>query len=494
MNANLPLLVSKEKIDRLCNSLREKLEDTDPLTRVTNRDVEMYESNFKARVPRDMAGRVDYLDDIKGNATLGRRREVMRKIHHLIQHDKDLEHMISIGIYKKTLASAKCWAVMLTMEWGQLIKFYDLLHTGHADAKKSTLQAFLMACYNVSGLIWWMSKTPTSEKEQIWVRSQAQRNAALKRDGFRCVLTHSAIVEECHVCPFWSLSRREQIQRNVIMPLAAILGPDFSNKMLEILNQTTSSDERTTPGDFDLLDSPANMITLSNQLHKLWDDGVFGLEPIRILQDYKIVQKPDAQEKPGSGPSAVKRGAGAAEDQPPHKRAAGKQTKSVDEMKLMHGIELRFHWLQKTKLGGLDDSPPTVDADPRQMWGEWHHDNVRDNAHATPLETGHILTIWSEDRSKLPNWELVSIQWLAFRLHRLSGAADVDLYAPQKDQDDDEALAARVLQAKREATDMIAERLGLDADELWADPRGPYYVPSDNQRFVDDDDDDDDDD
>ncbi|EFQ26627.1 hypothetical protein CGRA01v4_09167 [Colletotrichum graminicola] len=484
MNTNLPLPVSSDKVDRLCESLRNKLENADPYTRVTNRDIEMYERNFAERVPRNMDGRVDYLDD--GQATLGCRREVMKEIHQIIQRDKDLQKMVCNDLFKKTLASARCWAVLLTMEWTNLVEFRDSLCAGDAKQKQRSLHGFLMACCNVGGLIWWMSETPTSTKEQIWLRSGAQREAAPRRDGFRCVLTHSAIIEECHMCPFWSLSRRTEIQRTVIAPLMDILGLEFSNRILGILEQTTPAGERTAPGDFDLLDSPANMITLSNQLHKLWDDGVFGLEPIRRLQQYKTVEKPDSQEKPGSGPSAVKRGAEASEHQPPHKKAAGKQTKSVDQEKLMYGIELRFHWLRKTTLGGLDDSPPTVDADPRELWKEWDADNVRDNAHATPLDNGHTVTIWSDDRRKIPNWDLVSIQWLAFRLHRLSGAANVDLYAPQKDQDDDEALAARVLQAKRDATEMVAERLGLNADELWADPRGPYYVPPENQGLDDD--------
>ncbi|KAK1999623.1 hypothetical protein LX36DRAFT_689990 [Colletotrichum falcatum] len=426
MNENLPQLLSKEKVDALC--------------KITSRDIRMLERNFEARVPRDMAGRVDYLDD--GKATLGQRREKMAKIHHTIQHDKDLEDMVSLKMYKDILASTKCWAVLLTMEWDQLNEFHHVLRTGDAKTKRSTLHDFLMACSNVGRLIWW--------------------------NGFRCVFTNAAINEECHVCPFWTLSRRSQIQLTVIAPLRAILGEELSRGLLTIL------DQREVDGD--------------NQLHKMWDDGVFGLEPIRRRQEYYTAQEAVTRENPGARPSAVKRGAKPAEDQPLPKRHItrggnrDKQPKLIAKENVRLGIELRFQWLKRTNLGGLGDNPPKPDADPRGMWDNSSHDQVYDNGHATPLESGHTITIWSEDPQKIPNWELVSLQWLAFRLHRLSGAADVDLYAPQKDQDDDEALACRVVQAKRQATEMIAERLGLDPDELWADPRGPYYVPPKSPR------------
>ncbi|KAF4819914.1 hypothetical protein CGCTS75_v011432 [Colletotrichum tropicale] len=321
------------------------------------------------------------------------------------------------------------------------------------------------------------------------MRSNAQKEAALTRDGFRCVLTRQSSCEDCHVFPFFSLSRRSEIQASVVEPLGAILGTDLKHKLMEILNQKASEGKKTAPDDFDLLDSPANMITLSSSLRKMWNNKVFGLEPVRQRHEYVTIQEPVAEEKLGTGPSAVKKDAEAAKDESPHKKVTakgdkrGKETKFASKKKLMHGIELRFHWLQKTKMGGFDDSPPTMDADPRQMWKCWDHENELDVALA--LKNGHTFTIRSEDPQKVPNWELMTFQWLLFRLHRLSGAAKVNLYAPREEQEKDKALVAKFVQARREATEMVAERLGLDPDELWSDPQGPYYyIPADdNERF-----------
>ncbi|KAK1963454.1 hypothetical protein LY78DRAFT_584686 [Colletotrichum sublineola] len=490
MDPNLPPLLSRATVDSLCHALRKKLENNGKLTRVTRRDVEMYERNFDIRVPRDMAGRVDYLDD--NQATLGRRLEMMRSIQHTIQHNKEFMKIISYEPYKGILTSAKTWAVMLAMEWSELDALGQILRADNGAIKVNKLKDFLQACNNVGGLMWWMTDTPRSKKEEIWIRNETQRRATLERDGFRCVLTNSAVREVCHICPFWSLPRRHKIQSEVVMNLGHILGNELHDRLLASLNQRTPTGERTAPGNFDLLDSTANMVTLSNQLHKLWDDGVFGLEPFHRRVDYVTADESVSQDKPGTGPSAVKRGAKAAESQPPHKRVVTKggqtseQTKNVIKEKPKYTIQLRFHWLPKTNLGGFGDSPPTLDADPRTMWKDWDHDNVRDNGHATPLENGHIITFTSMDKYEIPSWDLLTIQWLAFKLHRLSGAADINLYAPQKDQDDDEALAARVVQAKREATVTVAERLGVDPDELWANPQGPYYVGPDTPRPRDD--------
>ncbi|KAK2057251.1 hypothetical protein LY76DRAFT_112892 [Colletotrichum caudatum] len=487
MNANLPPLLSDEKIDALCEALRNKLKNDNKHTRVTRRDVEMCENFFKARTHRDMAGRVDYLDN---TVTLGERREKITRLINAVRQDRNLQEILSVdNIYKKPFESVKCWVVLLTMEWDRLQRLCSILTSRDVAAKQEAFREFILACLPVNNLVWWLSETPRSTKEQKWERSEKQRNEVLTRDNFRCVLTNSAIREVCHIVPFWTLSRRTEIREKVIGPLRLILGYDFCDRLMRLTNQQTDDRATTEPSNFDLLDSPANMITLSNQLHKLWDDGVFGLEPIGRLQKSNTLTPPDLQ-KPGTGPSGLKRGADEGEQQLSHKRVTKgdetrKTTRHLSEERPMYGITLRFHWLQKTNLVGLNDSPPTLDADPRDMWKDWYYDNVRDNDHATPLENGYLITIWSDDNEKLPNWDLLSVQWLAFRLHRLSGAADVELYAPLKDQDDDEALAARVMQAKRQATEAIAERLGLDPDTLRADPRGPYYVPPNTQPRAD---------
>lgn len=78
-----------------------------------------------------------------------------RSFHHTIRHDKDFEMMLSWAHNKKTITSANCWAVLLTMDWDELVSFQRFMCTGAAKEKRDSLSAFLMAVRNVGGVIWW---------------------------------------------------------------------------------------------------------------------------------------------------------------------------------------------------------------------------------------------------------------------------------------------------------------------------------------------------
>ncbi|KAH9231258.1 hypothetical protein K456DRAFT_38859 [Colletotrichum gloeosporioides 23] len=110
-----------------------------------------------------MDGRIDYLDE--GKATLEQRREVMRSFHHTIRYDKDLERILSWAHNTKTITSADCWAVLLTMDWDELVAFQCFIRSGAAKEKGDRLSAFLMAARNVGGAIWW--------SESIYINDRA---------------------------------------------------------------------------------------------------------------------------------------------------------------------------------------------------------------------------------------------------------------------------------------------------------------------------------
>ncbi|KAF4826478.1 hypothetical protein CGCTS75_v009099 [Colletotrichum tropicale] len=482
MNNYLAPLVSNAEIQDLLTRFEAKLRDNDPQTRVTRREVAIYKRNFAARVVRNMRSR-DYLDDDK--TTLEVRLDTMRAIHQTIDTHEDFTPMYESD--KRTLRSGRLWASMLTMDFDLLLKFKEKLSIGGRSEKRDVLYSFLQSV-NGDGLKylgWWFHEIPTSPKEEVWTRKPTQRDLALKRDGFRCVWTLKFICHVCHIVPFWSLTRRLEIQEKVLRPLRAILGDVFHDKLSALVEKNTK------PGEHDLLDSPANMITMSPSLHKMWDDGKFGIEPLCYDEKWIVIEPETNKERAGSAP--LKRGPDESDHQSPTKKAAigkgkakdtkstkdtkeAQETKHTDKLKHMVGLKLRYHWLKRTNLAGINDSPYAPDANPRQMWQSQDHDEEFFADNGTPVDDGQIITIWAESKDLLPDWDLLAIQWLAFRLHRLLGGADVYLYAPQRDQDDDEELQARVIKAKRAATELIAERLGLDADELWQDPLGPYYV------------------
>ncbi|KAF4907886.1 hypothetical protein CGCF415_v006940 [Colletotrichum fructicola] len=401
MNGNSASVISEDEIKDLMARLEAKLRNSDPETRVIPRELAAYKRNFDARVERRTRGQ-DYLDDAKAN--LEDRLDAMRAIHNTIDTHEDFIPMYKSD--KRTLRSARLWASMLTMDFDLLLKFKDKLSIGGRREKRDVLYSLLQSVGGdgLKYLGWWSHETPLPYEEETWAGNPTQRDLALKRDGFRCVLTLKQIYQ-------------------VLGPLRAILGDDFHGKLCALLE----------PGAHDLLDSPANMVTMSPSLRKMWNEGKFGLEPLRYVDKW-VAMKPGKESNLG-------RAAGSSKDTKESKET--KDTKNTKDgrhagkLKQIYGLETGSHWLKKTNLGGINDSPDATDADPREMWEAQDHDEEFFADNGTALDDGQIVTIWAEDKSLLPNWDLLAIQWLASRLHRLWGGADLHLYAPQEEQDED---------------------------------------------------------
>ncbi|KAJ0363443.1 hypothetical protein COL154_005589 [Colletotrichum chrysophilum] len=402
MNANSASVISEDEIKDLVARLEAKLRNSDPETRVTPRELAAYKRNFDARVERRTRGQ-DYLDDAKAN--MEDRLDAMRAIHNTIDTHEDFIPMYKSD--KRTLRSAHKLSIGGRREKRDVL--YSLLQSVGGDGLKY--------------LGWWSHETTLPYEEETWAGNPTQRDLALKRDGFRCVLTLKQIYQVCRIVPAWSLSRRLEIQYKVLGPLRAILGDDFHGKLCALLE----------PGAHDLLDSPANMVTMSPSLRKMWNEGKFGLEPLRYVDKW-VAMKPGKESNLG-------RAAGSSKDTKESKET--KDTKNTKDgrhagkLKQIYGLETGSHWLKKTNLGGINDSPDATDADPREMWEAQDHDEEFFADNGTALDDGQIVTIWAEDKSLLPNWDLLAIQWLASRLHRLWGGADLHLYAPQEEQDED---------------------------------------------------------
>ncbi|KAH9238316.1 hypothetical protein K456DRAFT_1817908, partial [Colletotrichum gloeosporioides 23] len=85
------------------------------------------------------------------------------------------------------------------------------------------------------------------------------------RDGGVCCITGRDVAEGCHIIPFWTLTRPDR-SYVLVNRLKGLLGPEFALRLEEIL----MSD----------IDTPANIIFLSRQLHRYWAMGIFALEPL----------------------------------------------------------------------------------------------------------------------------------------------------------------------------------------------------------------------
>ncbi|KAI8217301.1 hypothetical protein K4K54_011779 [Colletotrichum sp. SAR 10_86] len=403
MNTNSESVISEDEIKDLVARFEAKLRNSDPETRVTPRELAAYKRNFDARVVRRTRGQ-DYLDDAKAN--LEERLDTMRAIHNTIDTHEDFIPMYKSD--KRTLRSARLWASMLTMDFDLLLEFKDKLSIGGRREKRDVLYSLLQSVGGdgLKYLGWWSHETPLPYEEETWAGNPTQRDLALKRDGFRCVLTLKQIYQVCRIVPAWSLSRRLEIQYKVLGPLRAILGDDFHGKLCALLE----------PGAHDLLDAPANMITMSPSLCKMWSEGKFGLEPLRYVDKW-VVMKPAEETNLGRAAGSSKDTKNTKETKDTEDTKDTKDARHAGKLKQIYGLETGFHWLKKTNLGGINDSPDATDADPREMWEAQDHDEEFFADNGTALDDGQIVTIWAEDKN--------------------FGEALASIYTPLKGQDDD---------------------------------------------------------
>lgn len=89
------------------------------------------------------------------------------------------------------------------------------------------------------------------------------------------------------------------------------------------------------------------MLHLSSQLHKYWDEGVFGLKPLNYVSRPKSIPRSDV----GKGKTMD----GVVDDEEPQE--------------IEHGIKICFHWLPATSLEHMKvDNPHPCTKDPRSLF------------------------------------------------------------------------------------------------------------------------------
>ncbi|KXH56080.1 hypothetical protein CSAL01_07446 [Colletotrichum salicis] len=168
-------------------------------------------------------------------------------------------------------------------------------------------------------------------------QSNVVRIATAKRDVGICPITGSRLGEKCHILPFWTLNR--PCCPDVLD--AAV--PVYGLARIQILHEKLVDTQN--------IDSSLHMITLNPVLVKLWDRGIFGLEPVALLYEEDKMENPDI-----ACPSTVE----LPQDIKPTEEAEKPARTPI-------GIRIRFYWLPKTM--GL--TPDTLPKNMIELWRTW---------------------------------------------------------------------------------------------------------------------------
>lgn len=250
-----------------------------------------------------------------------------------------------------------------------------------------------------------------------------------------------------------------------------------------------------------IVDTSRNMITLHPMLHKFWDQGLFGLEPVTLLyeEDKKeepaiagpstpskvASERPDEESgAPGSSRSTrsgTKRLSDSSKITPSKKSkriSEGKGKGKEREVELPQGIKptkedgerarkaigirIRLHWLRKL-MGLTPDNLPKNLAELWRTLSPWDDDYVVHDKDARPVDDGQIVDIFDTADAKAPDFDILQLQFDVFRMQALSGRADPIIYAPDWYYDDDGELIAEPVPGKQEA---IREHEAREAREI----------------------------
>ncbi|KAG0647510.1 hypothetical protein D0Z07_6508 [Hyphodiscus hymeniophilus] len=127
------------------------------------------------------------------------------------------------------------------------------------------------------------ANTPPAKRQKIsFTRSRSARDGAARRDNSRCVLTGTGAsgIDVAHIYPFCLLSKEEDTfgKRHMFWRMLRMFWPDDKITAWEAVIFPDGPEERG-------LETPSNMITLSAQVHGLWNAGQFALKPISVSED-----------------------------------------------------------------------------------------------------------------------------------------------------------------------------------------------------------------
>ncbi|KAJ0161752.1 hypothetical protein CTA2_5652 [Colletotrichum tanaceti] len=262
-----------------------------------------------------------------------------------------------------------------------------------------------------------------------WNRGEV--DLAQERDKHKCVITDTLHPQVCHIFPFASLKHR--YQKPMLLCLDGMINI-WGRRRVDILSVKLIVNG---PNDTTVINTVSNMICLSPQMHDWWLRGYFALEPIRLWSEPLSDSTPDrpwSEHSPDSAPDRLwsEPLPDCTADRPDRPDRPVRPVRPAKKRKIPKkwSIQMRFHWLRKTDIPLLT-SKVNFSADPITMMQEPAGEGLLRAFNATTcrqVETGQIFTMTADSQDRLPDYEILLLQWDLLRMWRLAGGADPTVY------------------------------------------------------------------
>ncbi|KAI3541301.1 hypothetical protein CSPX01_07660 [Colletotrichum filicis] len=483
MAGRIPNLDLEAEFQKLVPLMRSCFDREDPELRPTYRDCRSWAKSFTSNIRRSMASRDNngWLGD-NGEGDLTERFELVQQIRDtILNHDDIKEEEDKI----KILETKEVWAHLMVLPLPRLRTF--LAEVQNNDNLVYTLNVSFPA---MNALIL-LFRGPAAEwvKTGTISRSNAERIATAQRDLGLCAFTGHLLGEKCHILPFWTLNRPRCSQ--ALDAASAVFGRERIQMLRKkLVNPKTN-----------IVDTSRNMITLHPMLHKFWDHGLFGLEPVTLLYEEDKKEEPAiagpstpskvAGERPNeesgapgssrSTRSGTKRLSDSSQITPSKKSKRTREGKGKGKEREVElpqdikptkedgerareaiGIRVRLNWLPKT-MCLTPDNLPTNMTELRRTWSPWDEDYVVHRKDARPVDDGQIIDIFDTADAKAPDFDILQLQFDVFRMQALSGRADPIIYAPDWYYDEDGEIVSDPVPGKEEA---VREHEAREAREI----------------------------
>ncbi|TKW60058.1 hypothetical protein CTA1_3134 [Colletotrichum tanaceti] len=482
--SGVPPPLSNRQVEDLKAKLHSFLERTHPEFKPTFRDTQNLTRYFLSNVRRNMGSHGDneYLGD-EGEVDLTERFALVDQIRKKILSDPDVAQNDD---QLKDMARKEVWAHLMVLDLPRLREFASALPIPNVMDHLSLLFK------GMNNLVWYL-RGPIQEWEKVKTgvtsRSNAARVGTAERDLCVCPFTRSINPEKCHIVPFWTLNRPRCYE--ALIAATVVFGKERSRMLrAKLVDRETN-----------IVDTSANTISLNRALHKFWDHGLFGLEPVCLLYEKDktaaAIAKGEAKEESAApDPSTSskldeKRSREAMEDTPSKRaKGKGKEKEQLEDFELKEavepkrrsvGIRIRFHWLRKT-IAVTPDTIPRNMAELRTRWSSWDPNVTVHDVDGRPLDDGHIVDVYDTDDAKAPDFDILQLQFDIFRMQALSGRADPMIYAPDYYYDEDGQTILAPPPGKMEALEAHEAREAHEVLEFRSEsPVGSGQVNSSGQ-------------
>ncbi|KAL3292302.1 Integral membrane protein [Colletotrichum asianum] len=344
-------------------------------------------------------GRYDFLDD-----DWSIRRDIIQDIHRLLQANTALLKKENRGDVAKPgdnsrpvmfssrdlINQARFWAALWSLERPRLDAIHRSLLANEDGFPGDLMESLGM----VHEFVWWFTRVPSGNRDTTVPRIDTQiEEANSRRAGGKCCITGRDDAERCYIIPSWTLMRPER-SKCLILHMGGLFGAEAMDHLRRLVR--------------DRINTARNIIYLSRELQKLWDQGVFALKPLGY-------------------------------DSRPKGREAGASVEHLDKQDLEHCLKLRFQWLPKTSVQNLREtaSPDLLSTSPRDLIQEFEMNEELQADIGRRINSGETITIWADRREDLPAIGFLRVRWLACLIHRFTGGADPKIYEPPFPGSDD---------------------------------------------------------